>query len=79
MAIYQCARFFNNPFLVHRHAVRHIAKYLASMSKYVYLPDIKQLLTTCGVFYRPDMEKIIDCYIYSDFYGGWAQSDADNA
>ena len=35
MAMHQCARFCNNPCLVHEHAIRRIANYLASMSTYV--------------------------------------------
>ena len=38
MTLHQCACFFNNPHLVNEHAVRRIAKYLASTSKYVDLP-----------------------------------------
>ena len=39
MAVHQCATFFNNPLLVHKHAVRRIAKNFAINSTYVYLPD----------------------------------------
>ena len=43
------------------------------------LPDINQRLTTCGVVYRTDIEKVIDCYVYADVAVGWSQADADNA
>ena len=39
MAVHQCARFYNNPHLVHERAVRLITKYFASTSTYVDLPD----------------------------------------
>ena len=40
MSVHQCARFFNNPRLVHEISVRCIAKYLASTSTYVDLPSL---------------------------------------
>ena len=49
------------------------------MSTYVNFPDGNQWLTTRGVFYRPDIEKLIECYVDAKFSGGWAQLDADNA
>ena len=78
MAIHQCARFFNNPRLVHELAIRRIEKYLMSMSTYVDLLYINIQLTTCGVVYRTDKEKVIECYVYADFSSGWDKSDADN-
>ena len=51
--------FFNNPHLVHKRAVRYIAKYLVSMSTYVDLPDGNQRLSTCRIFYSPNKEKCI--------------------
>ena len=49
------------------------------MSTYVDLPDGNWRLTTCGVVYRPNIEKGIECYIDANFAGGWDQADADNA
>ena len=43
------------------------------------LPDRKLRLTTSGVFYRPNIEKIIECYVDTDFSGVWDQADGDNA
>ena len=43
------------------------------------LPDGNWWLTTCGLDYRTVIEKIIECYVYSKFSGGWDQVDADNA
>ena len=48
MAVHQCARFYNNPHIVHERAVRLITKYLVSTSTYVYLPYGNKLLTTRG-------------------------------
>ena len=64
---------------MHERAVRCIAKYLASTSTYVYLPDVNQQLATRRVVFRPDILKLIKCYVNSDFAGGWAQEDADNS
>ena len=61
MTLYQCAHLCNNPRLVHERAVRLIAKYLTSKSTYMDLPDINLWLTTCGVFYKPDIVKVIKC------------------
>ena len=63
---------------MHESAVRRISKYLASTSKYVDLQDRNRQLTKRGVFYRPDIEKNIECYVDSEFYGGWSQVDANN-
>ena len=46
---------------------------------YVDLTDINQQSTTRGVVYRPDIEKLIECYVDANFSSGWAQIDADNA
>ena len=79
MTVHQCARFWNNPRLLHESAVKRIAKYLASTSAYGDLPDWNRRLTTCGVVYKPDIEKSIECYVYAIFVSGWAQADAVNA
>ena len=79
MSIHHCAHFFNNPHLVHERSIRRIAKYLAIMSTYVYLPDGYWRSTTCGVVYNPDIEKVIECYVDAKFAGVWDQKDADNA
>ena len=80
MAVHQCARFFfDNPRILHERSVKSIAKELASTSTYVDLPDKNLRLTTCGIVYRPKIEKIIKCYIYAYFSGGWAKADSDSA
>ena len=70
--------FFNNPRFVHKPSVRRIAKYLASTSTYVDSPDVNRRLTTRGVFYKTDIEKVIKCYVDAEFSGGWAQAGADH-
>ena len=79
MAVHWCARFFHNPRLVHECDVRRIAKCLVITSTYVDSPHRNRRLNTHGVFYRPYIEKVIGCYIYADFVGGWAQAYSDNA
>ena len=54
-------------------------KYLVSTSTYVYLPYVNCQLTICSVVYRPNIDKVIDCYIHVHFAGGWAQVDSDYA
>ena len=79
MDVNQRAIFFNNPHLVHKRAVRRIAKYLASTSTYVDLPDDNRRLSARRIAYKNNKERCNRCYIYADFYGGWDQADANNA
>ena len=79
MTVHQCAQLCNDLSLVHERAIRHIANYLASTSTYVYLPDGNQRLFTRGVFYKPNKEKSIECYLYAKFPSGCAQADAAKA
>ena len=74
----QCARFCDNLRLVHERTVKCIAKYLASTSTYVDLPEGNWLLTTLGVVYRPGIEKFIGFYVDANFDIGWDQADSDN-
>ena len=78
MAVHQCARFLNNPRLVHKRVVSSTNKYLTITSTHVYFPDGNKRLTTRGTVYRPDTEKGIKCYVDTEFSDGWDQSDADN-
>ena len=79
MAVHQCEIFCNNLYLVHKCAIRQIAKYLASTSTYVDLPDGNWWLNTHGIVYKPIREEFIKCDVDANFDGGWAQSDSDNA
>ena len=79
MAVHQFVQFFNNLCLVHKLAVRRIAKYLSITSICVDLIDVKWRLSTHGVVYKHDKEKVIECYVYANFSGGWAQADSNNA
>ena len=78
MAVHQCARFCNNLRLVHECVTRRIAKYPASTSTYVDLPDRNLRLTTCGVVYNFNIGKGIKCYVYVEFSSVWSQADADS-
>ena len=79
MTIHHYAQFFNNPYLVHERAVRHIVNYLAITSTYVDLPDGNLRLTTRRLVYRHDVEKFIEYYVDAEFAGGWEQAGADYA
>ena len=74
----ECARFCNNPCLVHECAVRCMAKYPVSTSTYTDLPGGNIWLSTRVIVYITDKEKDIECYIDAEFTGGWAQGDANN-
>ena len=78
MDVHQCARFCNNPRLVHKRFVRRITKYLAIMSTYVDLLDRNIWLTTCGIVNKTDIEKGVECDADDDFDGIWYQADANN-
>ena len=58
MATHQCARLNNDPHLSHEREVKHIGRYLL---------DTKDK----GMNYRPDITKVLECYVDADFVGGW--------
>ena len=64
---------------MHERTFIRITTYLVSMSIYVDLPDINQQLTTRGIFYNPDIYKVIECYVDANIADEWAQADSDNA
>jgi hypothetical protein len=66
MAVHQTARFSNQPMLSHEKAIIRIGQYL---------------LDTCShaIVYKPDTTKGLECYVDTDFAGGWSQADSDNA
>ena len=64
---------------MHECAIRHVAKYLVIMSTYVDLSDRNRQLSTCGVVYKPGIEKGIECYVDAGFANEWAQADFNNA
>ena len=43
------------------------------------LTDGNWRLTKCGVVYKTDIGKVIECYVYADLFSVWDQADADNA
>ena len=44
----------------------------------MFLLDGKICLSTCGIVYKTDKEKGIDCYVDADFVDGWDQAHASN-
>jgi len=66
MAVHQTARFSNNPMLSHEKSIMRIGRYLLDTRK-------------CGIIYKPDKSKGLECYVGADFAGGWSQANADNA
>ena len=64
-AVYQCARFCNDPKLSHERAIRRIGKYLhGSKNK--------------GIIFRPDPSKGLEWNVGADFAGIWNHADANN-
>ena len=62
MAVHQCARFSNNPQLIHERDVRKIGKYLSETA-------------TRGIIYYSYKTQVIECYVDSDCAGGWDRDD----
>eukprot|EP00957_Ditylum_brightwellii_P088488 6739050-Ditylum_brightwellii.AAC.1 len=56
MSVHPCARFTNDPKLLHEHTVRPIVKYFSFISDK-------------GIIYRPDLSLRIQCYVDADFAG----------
>jgi hypothetical protein len=52
--------------LSHEKAIMRIGKYLLDTWK-------------CGIIYKPDRSKGLECYVHANFYGGWLQAEAENA
>ncbi len=62
MSTHQCTCFNNDPQLCHEQAIKHICKYLlGTMDK--------------GLIFVPNMSKGLECYVDTDFAGGWALGD----
>ena len=66
MAVHQCVRFSNDPRLIHERAVQKISKYLSET-------------TTRGIIYYTDKTQGTECYVDSDFSGGWDREDGQRA
>ena len=49
-----------------------------STSTYINVPYENWRLSTRGIVYGTDKEKVIECYVNTNFAGGWDQSDANN-
>jgi hypothetical protein len=66
MATHQTTRFANQPMLSHKKAIMRIGKYLLDTRK-------------CGIIYKPNRPKGLECYVDTNFAGGWLQVDDENA
>ena len=65
MATHQCARFNNDPHLSHEQSVKRIG---------IYLLDKRYM----GMVYIPDITRGLECYVDSDFAGGWKDGNHDS-
>ena len=65
MAVHQTDRFYNNPMLSHKKAIKRLGPYLSHTRKE-------------GIVYNPDTSKGLECYVDADFAGGWQEAKADN-
>ena len=65
METHQCARFCEDPKALHEWGVRHIGK---------YLPGTKD----CGIIFKPNKSKGLECFVDAGFVGGWQNVDVDN-
>ena len=70
MAVHKCAKFSNNPQLMHGCAIIQIEKHLVSTR------TIR--LSTYWVIYKNNKEKGIEYYVDTNFSSGWAQADVNN-
>ena len=63
---HQCARFCNNPKLLHETAMKRIGRYLlGTLDK--------------GIILNPDGTKNIECFIDADFAGNWNKDEAESS
>jgi len=58
IAVHQCARFSIQPMLSHEKAVKQMGSYLFGTQDR-------------GIMYQPDTKKGLECYVDTDFAGGW--------
>ena len=63
--VHQCARFCENPKLLHERAVHRIVRYLTSTKDE-------------GSIFKPEKSKGIVCHVYADFAGNWNLVECDN-
>ena len=63
---HQCARFCNNPKLLHETAMKRIGRYL--------LGTLEK-----GIILKPDRTKNVECFVDADFAGNWNKEEADSS
>jgi hypothetical protein len=66
IATHQTACFANQPMLSHKKFVMRIGHFLLDTHRR-------------GITYKPDKTKGHECYVDTNFAGGWSQADAKNA
>ena len=66
MAVHQTVRFYNNPMLSHKKAIKRLGRYLLHTKKE-------------GIIYNQGISKGQECYMDADFAGGWSQEVGDDA
>ena len=65
MATHACARFSNDPKLIHDRGIIRIIRYLEGTKHQ-------------GIIIKPDPSKGVECYVDASFASGWIAEDADN-
>ena len=78
MVVHHCARFSNNPRLIHKRAVIRIADCLGITPLYVHISDGTCHLSNHRVIYKPYKYRVIECNTNANLTGGWDQADAYN-
>ena len=66
MAVHQTARFCNNQMLSHQKAIKRLGRYLSNTKKE-------------GIVYSTNTSKGLECYVDTDFAGGWKEANIDDA
>lgn len=72
-AVYQCARFYNDPKHAHKQAVKRIIRYLLNTKR-----NTKgNVRGYHGILYRPDKTRSIDTYVDASLSREWNTSRSD--
>ena len=66
MAVHKTEHFCNNPMLSHEKSIKRLKRYLLHTKKE-------------GIIQNPDISKGLECYVDTDFEGGWSREVGDNA
>ena len=66
MSVHKTSRFCNIPMLSHKKYIKRLRTYFFHANKE-------------GIIYNPYISKGLECYVDSDFAGGWSQEVGDDA